>query len=65
MTYLLPNITIMIKNRVHSIAGVEEIPNFEDYEKKQSESSDPIATFCQWKEVVELLINDKKSSKEE
>ena len=55
----------MIKNRVHSIVGVEEIPNFEDYEKTQSGSSDPIATFRQWKEVVELLINDKKSSKEE
>ena len=60
-TYLVANITMMM-NRVHSIPA-DEIPKFNDSHETQSGSSDVKDLFREWTEVVEFLINNKKSTK--
>ena len=54
--HLVPSITIML-DRVHSFAA-DEIPTFKEV-KAQSDSTEPIEIFLEWKKVVQFLIADK------
>ena len=56
--YLVPSITSVFR-RVHSIAD-NEIPSFENV-KTQSESTEPIEVFLEWKKLVEFIIANKTS----
>ena len=55
--YLVPSITTML-TRVHSIPA-NEIPTFKQV-KSQSESTEPIEIYLEWKKLVECLIPDKE-----
>ena len=56
---LAKSLTLMV-DRVHSL-GDDEVPNFEDYYKTQSESSEPLNVYREWKAIVESLIKAKES----
>ena len=55
--HLVPSIITML-TRVHSIPA-DEIPSFEQVES-QSESTEPIEIYLEWKKLVECLIPDKE-----
>ena len=60
VSHLVPSITLMV-DRVHSITA-DELPKFDDYyHGSDSELSDPIKAFCEWKEEVKNLIAEKES----
>ena len=56
--YLVPSITTVLR-RAHSIAD-DEIPAFENV-KTQSDSTEPIEVFLEWKKLVEFIIANKTS----
>ena len=57
--YLVPSIMTMLEV-VHSITA-DEIPDFETF-KTQSESSEPIEVFLEWRKVVKFVIEEKIQS---
>ena len=56
--HLVPSITTML-GRVHSISA-NEIPTFENV-RAQSESTEPIEVYLEWKKLVEFVIADKNT----
>ena len=57
--HLVPSIVTMLQ-RVYSIAP-SEVPNFKT-DETQSELSEPIEVFLEWKKIIEALIEEKNRS---